>query len=257
MYYIYKIENQINHKKYIGLTNNIQRRRNRHFSDLKRNEHDNHFLQYEYNLYGKDNFTFSVVFEGDVSYQEIGEKEKEFIKLYDSYENGYNQNTGGNFGPTNGGSHLVKSDIFSILSALEFCSRPGQVLSDMFDVSRTTISRIKNGINHNQYKEEYDKMPIEKRKEIYDIFCESTNFYNTKINTTVLKSKRKLTKEQVFMILYNKENKIITEVELMKRLDIKSSNTFRTIYNKESYKDYSSEYDILSTETKNNIASLL
>lgn len=35
MYYIYKIENLINEKKYIGLTNNIKRRRARHFTDLK------------------------------------------------------------------------------------------------------------------------------------------------------------------------------------------------------------------------------
>ena len=34
MYYIYKIENLQNHKKYIGLTNNLQRRRNRHFTDF-------------------------------------------------------------------------------------------------------------------------------------------------------------------------------------------------------------------------------
>ena len=44
MYYIYKIENLINQKKYIGLTNNIQRRRARHFTDLKNGRHDNHFL---------------------------------------------------------------------------------------------------------------------------------------------------------------------------------------------------------------------
>ena len=43
-YYIYKIENLVNHKKYIGLTNNIQRRRCRHFGDLRRGVHDNHFL---------------------------------------------------------------------------------------------------------------------------------------------------------------------------------------------------------------------
>ena len=44
IYYIYKIENKVNHKIYIGLTNNIERRRKRHFSDLKRHVHDNQFL---------------------------------------------------------------------------------------------------------------------------------------------------------------------------------------------------------------------
>lgn len=55
---------------------------------------------------------------------------------------------GGNFGPSNGGSHLTKSDIFNICAALEFCSRPGAILAEMFDITTTTISRIKNKINH-------------------------------------------------------------------------------------------------------------
>ena len=125
MYYIYKIENLINHKKYIGLTNNVQRRRARHFTDLRCKRHDNSFLQKEFIKYGQDNFSFEVVYQGDITCEEIGEKEKEYIKYYDSYLNGYNQNEGGNFGPSNGGSHLTKSDIFNILSALEFMSRPG------------------------------------------------------------------------------------------------------------------------------------
>lgn len=75
MYYIYKIENKINHKKYIGLTNNVARRRARHFTDLRYNHHDNHFLQKEFNIYGENNFSFNIEFVGDVSYQEISEKE--------------------------------------------------------------------------------------------------------------------------------------------------------------------------------------
>jgi group I intron endonuclease len=125
LYYIYKIENLVNHKKYIGLTNNIKRRQLRHFTDLKRNKHDNSFLQKEYNIFGKDNFNFEKIFEGEVTYEEIGSLEKYYIQYYDSYKNGYNQNEGGNFGPSNGGTHLTEADILNILSALEFMSRPG------------------------------------------------------------------------------------------------------------------------------------
>lgn len=160
-------------------------------------------MQKEYNIYGKDNFMFDVVFEGDITPEEIGLKEMEYIEKYDSYHNGYNQNPGGSYGPSNGGTKLIKSDIFNILSALEFCSRPGAILSALFDVSTTTISRIKKGVNHNLYKEEYDKLPIYERKEIYKIFCESYNFYKIKVHKTILKTKRRLTKEQVFMTLAN------------------------------------------------------
>lgn len=254
MYYIYKIENLKNHKKYIGLTNNYKRRKLRHFSDLERNVHDNSFLQQEYNKYGKNNFSFEIVFEGDVTPTEIGEKEKEFISYYDSYRNGYNQNSGGNFGPSNGGSHLIQSDIFCILSTLEFMSRPGQVLSDIYNVSRTTISRIKKGINHNEFYNEYWNKPLEERQRIYKIFCEQTNFYEKKVNSTIINNKRKLTKDQVFIILYNDEYKITTKKSLMKKFNINSGYTFDCILNNKSYKDYALEYSKLNNEQKNKIS---
>ena len=257
MYYIYKIENLVNGKKYIGLTNNIQRRRARHFTDLACNRHDNSFLQKEFNIYGKENFSFNIEFSGEITSEEIGEKEKEYIKKYDSYKNGYNQNEGGNFGPSNGGSHLTQTDIFNILSALEFMSRPGQILSNMFDVSKTTISRIKNGINHCQYKEEYESLPLEKRQEIYENFCTSTDFYKDKVNTTKLITKRKLTKEQVFAIYVNDEEKIIPKKKLAQLYGLKSSYSITDIIKGGSYKDYALEYQDITKENRKKIVSLL
>lgn len=257
MYYIYKIENLVNHKKYIGLTNNIARRKCRHFGDLKRGVHDNQFLQKEYNIYGLENFSFTIEYQGDCSEYEIGEKEKEFIKKYDSYKNGYNQNEGGNFGASNGGTQLTQTDIFNILSALEFMSKPGQILANMYGVSRTTISRIKNGINHNQYKEEYDKLSLEERKAIYEIFCDSTDFIEDKVNTTIIKNKRQLNEQQVHLILYNFEAHILSRKDMAKKVGVKSTNTLDCIKRKETYKDYSLSYEKLTNEQKNHLASLL
>lgn len=258
MYYIYKIENLINHKKYIGLTNNLTRRRARHFTDLRCNRHDNKFLQKEFNIYGEENFSFTKEFEGNVTANQIGIKEKEFIAFYDSYRNGYNQNEGGNFGPSNGGSQLTQSDIFNILSALEFMSRPGQILSEIYGVSRTTISRIKRGENHCQYKEEYEQFPLEERKAIYKIFCDSANFYERKVNTTILQSKRHLTEDQVHLVLLNEElNRPVTQRDLMERFQIKSSNTFNCILRGKSYKDFSLSYTKLTDDQKIQLASLL
>lgn len=257
MYYIYKIENLANHKIYIGLTNNVARRRARHFTDLRCKRHDNSFLQKEFNIYGQENFSFTIEFEGDVSPEEIGLKEREYIKKYDSYRNGYNQNEGGNFGPSNGGTKLTQSDIFNILAALEFMSRPGQILADMYDVSRTTISRIKKGINHNQYKEEYESLPLEERQNIYKIFCESSNFYETKMHTTIIQSKRKLTQQQVFLLLYNEEKgRPVSFAELERRFQV-ISNTLYTILNGQSYKDFILDYSKLTDIQKQELASLL
>ena len=256
MYYIYKIENLINHKKYIGLTNNIARRRSRHFTDLRCQKHDNSFLQKEFNIYGEENFIFNIEFEGDITCKEISEKEKEFIQKYDSYKNGYNQNEGGNFGLSNGGSHLTQSDIYCICSALEFCSRPGAILAKMFEVTTATISRIKNKVNHCQYIEEYDKMSLEERQNIYKIFCDSSNFYEKKVNQTIIKNKRQLTEEQVFMILYNFENKILTQKAMAQKVGIKSTYTLDCIKKGMTYKDYSLKYNKLSDEEKQKIVSL-
>lgn len=258
MYYIYKIENLKNHKVYIGLTNNVARRRARHFTDLKGGYHDNKFLQKEFIRDGIENFSFEVIYSGDITYEEIGEKEKFYIKKYDSYLNGYNQNEGGNFGPSNGGSHLTKSDIFNILSALEFMSRPGQILANMYDVSRTTISRIKQGVNHVEIKAEYDSLPLETRQEIYKIFCDSSNFYEDKVNTTIIKSKRKLTEQQVHMVFLNEElNRAIPIETLTYKLGVESSNTIYTILRGQSYKDYALSYTKLTQDQKDELASIL
>lgn len=256
MYYIYKIENLINHKKYIGLTNNIDRRKNRHFTDLRCNRHDNSFLQKEFNIYGEENFSFNIKYQGDITSEEISEIEKEYIKKYDSYYNGYNQNEGGNFGPSNGGSHLIKSDIFNICSALEFCSRPGEILSEIFEVSKTTISRIKKKENHNKIIEEYNNLSLDERQKIYQNFCKEYNFYEKKVNKTIINSKRFLTKDQVFMVLYNFEHKILSRKEMANKVNIKSTYTLDCIKKGLTYKDYSFEYQNLSDEEKQKIVLL-
>lgn len=256
MYYIYKIENLINHKKYIGLTNNIQRRRNRHFTDLRCNRHDNSFLQKEFNIYGINNFSFEEIYSGDISYQEISEKEKYYIKLYDSYYNGYNQNEGGNFGPSNGGSHLIKSDIFSICSALEFCSRPGSILANLFNITNTTVSRIKKKENHCQIIDEYYRLPLEQRKDIYKIFCDSVNFVELKTHQTIIKTKRKLNQEQVFLIYANEEFKIIPKKRFCDLFNVQS-NTIYTILKRQSYQDYWNDYQKITNEQKQQLVSLL
>lgn len=258
LYYIYKIENLLNNKKYIGLTNNIARRRARHFTDLRYNRHDNSFLQKEFIRDGEQSFSFEVIFSGDVSAEEISEKEKFYIKYFDSYLNGYNQNEGGNFGPSNGGSHLTKSDLFNIMAALEFMSRPGQVLANMYDVTRTTISRIKKGENHCEIRKEYDSLTLEEREAIYKIFCESSNFYETKVNSTIIQTKRKLSEEQVHLIFLNEELKRpVSIASLTLKLKINSSNTIYTILKGESYKDFALTYQKLTKEQKNKLAQLL
>jgi hypothetical protein len=60
-YGIYKIENLVNEKCYIGQTLDLNKRKWRHFNNLENNIGDNIHLQNAYNKYGKINFKFSVL----------------------------------------------------------------------------------------------------------------------------------------------------------------------------------------------------
>lgn len=58
---IYKITCLANKKIYIGSASNLRRRKNDHFSALRRNEHRNSHLQRSWDRYGSDTFVFEVV----------------------------------------------------------------------------------------------------------------------------------------------------------------------------------------------------
>jgi group I intron endonuclease len=59
---IYKIENKVNGKIYIGSTSHcFATRFRRHKSDLNANKHHSGILQRAWNKYGEDNFTFEII----------------------------------------------------------------------------------------------------------------------------------------------------------------------------------------------------
>lgn len=91
---IYKIENLINNKKYIGQSVDIEKRLNKHKWELSVNRDSLH-LQASYNKYGKDNFTFEIIEE--CNEEELDEKERYYIAFYQTLlpQYGYNLESGG------------------------------------------------------------------------------------------------------------------------------------------------------------------
>jgi len=79
---IYIIENKINSKKYIGSSIEIPVRIMKHKYSLRRNYHDNQYLQNSFNKHGEDNFTFMVLELCEES--ELINKENHYINLYHS-----------------------------------------------------------------------------------------------------------------------------------------------------------------------------
>lgn len=57
---IYLIKNIVNNKVYVGKTVNFRSRYNSHNRELKRNIHENVYLQYDYNKIGDDKFIFTI-----------------------------------------------------------------------------------------------------------------------------------------------------------------------------------------------------
>lgn len=91
--YIYKITNIKNNKVYIGQTKqSIEQRFIQHKSHA-RNYRNNHKLGNAIRKYGEDNFIIEKIEE--CQYSELDEKERFWIKYYNSVENGYNTLSGG------------------------------------------------------------------------------------------------------------------------------------------------------------------
>lgn len=93
--YIYHIINNTTNKHYIGITEDINRRLVKHKSELRNHTHHSPKLQKAWDYYGEKDFTYSFREVTINCYEDLYDYEIEEIKKYDSYNNGYNCNTGG------------------------------------------------------------------------------------------------------------------------------------------------------------------
>lgn len=92
MGFIYLIENDINHKKYIGLTTRtIEERWKEH---LRYSKIKNYSLYLAMRKYGVENFHIKEIQE-EKDFDKLKELEKYWINYYNTYYDGYNQTFGG------------------------------------------------------------------------------------------------------------------------------------------------------------------
>lgn len=90
---IYKIQNKINNKVYIGQSGNIEQRWYVHSRELNKGIHCNRHLQAAWSKYGEDNFKFEIIERCPID--DLDEREIYWINYYDSFNNGYNLSQGG------------------------------------------------------------------------------------------------------------------------------------------------------------------
>lgn len=160
---IYKIENMINHKIYIGQSVDILGRWKGHKN--KFNNKNSH--SYEYPLYKDirkydlENFDFKVIEECDVDL--LDERERYWIKYYNSFFNGYNQTFGGE-----GGCKLDKSVLIKILDLLKNTDLIQKEIALQCNVSEEMVQGINTGRYWNDGSDEY---PIRKPREATKSYC--------------------------------------------------------------------------------------
>lgn len=92
---IYKITSMTSGKIYIGCASNVRTRLNGHLYDLRRDNHNNSYLQRAWIKYGEENFIFEMIEKCDIS--DLHAREHYWVTLL----NCLNRNIGYNIKPTN------------------------------------------------------------------------------------------------------------------------------------------------------------
>lgn len=161
---IYKIENKINGKIYIGQSVNIEKRWNQH-KNASQNALDHGYethLYRSFRKYGIKNFDFTIIEK--CSIQELNEKERYWIRQYNSFFKGYNLTLGGD----SSGTEIKKEKIIGIFKDLETTDLIQKEIALKWNISEEMVQ----GINTGRYWKRDDiQYPIRKPKERTQKYC--------------------------------------------------------------------------------------
>lgn len=94
-YSIYTIQNTINGKYYVGLTNNIKKRFRQHKTNGEQGLGSCKWLYMAIKKHGLCNFVFNIIEENITTIEHAREREIYYIEKFESFTKGYNGNQGG------------------------------------------------------------------------------------------------------------------------------------------------------------------
>lgn len=159
--YIYCYTNKINGHTYVGQTNNIERRKREHRSQVNniKSKNYNDLFHKKLREYGEDNFSFEIleILPENCSQQELDEREIYWIEQKESFVKtgkGYNLTTGGS-GNSSTVDRILNDDevsrlIKEIKEGVNFSK-----LSNKYGIAISYISLINHGLSFRQKDEVY------------------------------------------------------------------------------------------------------
>jgi|694.fasta_scaffold04147_11 hypothetical protein len=182
---IYQIINIVNNKRYIGQSIDIKNRFIRHKYQLNKNIHDNKKLQNAWNKYGKQSFKFEILIKCNkellkkLEKQEVEKIAEHSYNISKNYDNLYGKNNPfygkthnqitkekmsliaksrtGNKNPNYGNKNSIKTKIKAghnkktkltkkqVTKIIKTQNKTHQEIANIYGVSRSVITRIKNG----------------------------------------------------------------------------------------------------------------
>lgn len=161
--YIYRITNIITNQCYVGITEDFQRRKKRHITELNTNKHHSPKLQNAWNYYGSDKFEWTVREISINQYDDLYNEEIQEIQKYDSYSSGYNCNSGGRISDWK--QKVKNEDIVKFLCIQwKYGDGYGKTCEEIFGWSKGTASAAKRKIRFVDANVEFEKMNDEEKE---------------------------------------------------------------------------------------------
>ena len=145
---IYKIENLLNHKIYIGQSIHIERRWKEHCISSAHSVIANAIKKY-----GKENFSFQILEECNI--EELDDKERFYIQKFNSVvPNGYNVEEYSASNKTNY-IHYDKEVLLSIINDIKENILSFQEISEKYNISKRMVYYLNAGNHHYLQNENY------------------------------------------------------------------------------------------------------